>query len=116
MGVVSADAAPSRNHPTAGFRMKCPFASSFLWDRARFRGPDLGRVLGDGAIAGELPGAGDIQNRFVRPRIALCVEFAKPLIRIEVRFEVGEVHVVVAMLKQRVMNGGENPWLIVTEI
>src|SRR5260370_24886591 len=108
MGVVSADAAPSRNHPTAGFRVKCPFASSFLWDRARFRVPDLGRVLGDGAIAGELPGAGDIQNRFVPPRIALCVEFAKPLIRISVRSAVGVVQVVVDMLKQRVMTWGEN--------
>jgi hypothetical protein len=40
--------------------------------------------LGDGVIAGEFSGAGDVQHRLARPSIAICVEFAKPLIRIEI--------------------------------
>src|SRR6266478_1386721 len=83
-----------------------------LWDRARFRVPDLGRVLGDCPVAGELAGAGDIQNCFARPSIAVCVEFAKTLIRIKIGLEVRQMHVVVAMRKQRVVNGSENPRLI----
>ena len=35
--------------------------------RARLCMPDISRILGDGAVARELAGAGDVEDRFVRP-------------------------------------------------
>src|SRR5207245_2837829 len=42
---------------------------------ARLCIPDVGRILGDGAITGELPGTGDIQDRLTRPSRQVGVQF-----------------------------------------
>src|SRR5207247_1646009 len=65
--------------------------------RARFRVPNLGGVLRNGAVARKLSGAGYVQNRLTHPSVRVCVELAEPLIGIEIRPEIRQKHVVVAM-------------------
>src|SRR5215475_7487175 len=89
---------------------------SSLEYRAGFDVPNLGRVLGNGAVARKFSGAGDIQNGLARPSVRIRIEFAKPPIRIEIGFKISQMHVVVAMHKQRIMNGGKNPGLIAAEM
>src|SRR5271166_2463628 len=100
--------------PAKGEMVMC--ADPSLCYRAGFCVPNLGSVLGDRAVAREFPGAGDIQNRFPRPSVAVRVEFAEPLIRREIGFEVRQVHVVVPVRQQRVAQRGKDPGLVVAEI
>jgi hypothetical protein len=53
---------------------------------------------------------------FLAHPVAVCVKFSKPLIRVEIGFEIGEMHVVVAVCQQRVMDGCENPRLIAAQV
>jgi hypothetical protein len=59
--------------------------------------------------AGELAGAGDIQNRHPRPSVAVRVQFAEPLIRREIGSEVRQVHVMVPIPQQRIEQRGKDP-------
>src|SRR3954469_23222151 len=70
---------------------------------ARIRIPNFGRVLGNGSVAGEFAGSGNIQYRLTRPFVSVGVEIAKPLIRLEIGFEVRQMHVMVAMSQQRLI-------------
>ena len=45
-----------------------------LRHRTRLHVPDVRRVLGDGAIAGELSGAGHVQDRLARPSLRILVQ------------------------------------------
>src|SRR5215469_15138571 len=78
--------------------------------------PDLGRILGNRSVARELSRTGDIQNRLARPCMRIRVECAKPLIRVEVGFEVRQMHVVVAVRHQRIVNGSKNSRLEAADI
>src|SRR5947209_15080612 len=69
------------------------------WARSRI--PNFGGVLGDGSVAGEFAGSGNVQYRLARPFVSVGIEIAKPLIRLEVGFEVRQMHVMVAMRQQR---------------
>src|SRR5262245_39153016 len=82
----------------------------------RFRAPDLGSVLGDRAIARELAGSGHVEDRLAGPRWRVGVEREQARVRLEVRPEVGEVHVVIAVAEQRVAQGGEHPGLVAAEV
>jgi hypothetical protein len=75
------------------------YSVSALKQRTRLRVPDLSRVLSNGAVARKFPGAGDIQNRPVRPSIRVRIELAEPLIRIGIGPEIRQMHVVVAVRK-----------------
>src|SRR5271157_921892 len=99
--------------PASGEMVIGGFSSSH---RTGFCVPDLAGVLGDRAIAGELPGAGDIQNRLPRPSVAVRVQFTEPLIRREIGFEVRQVHVVVSIRQQRIKQRGKEPRFVAAEI
>src|SRR5215470_8752568 len=49
-----------------------------LAHRARLGAPDLGGVLGDGAVARERPGAGDVLDRPARPFLGIRVGLEQP--------------------------------------
>src|SRR5215472_17421418 len=49
-----------------------------LWHRTGLRVPNLGGILGDRAIAGELPGTGDVEDGFARPLMLVGVQFGQP--------------------------------------
>src|SRR6266446_5004522 len=87
-----------------------------LWHRARFGVPNLRGVLGDRAVARKFPGAGDIQNGLARPFAGVRIELAQPLIRVEIGSEIRQMHVVIAMRKQRIMNGTKNSGLIAAKV
>src|SRR5438105_5918794 len=74
-----------------------------LWHRARFGIPDLVRILRNGAVAGELSRAGDVQDRLAHPSVTAIIQLAKRLIRFEIRLQIRQMHVVIAMREQRVM-------------
>src|SRR5208337_4230799 len=63
---------------------------SFSWRRTRLHSPDFGGMFGDCVVAGELPPAGHVQDGLARPRVAVGVQRGQPLVRLEIRFEVGQ--------------------------
>ena len=71
--------------------------------------PDLPVVLGDRAVGRELAGAGDVEDRLLRPLVGRPVELRHALLRIDEAAQVGEVHVVVAVLEQPADDRAENP-------
>src|SRR5262245_39182572 len=79
-----------------------------LRDGTRLRVPDGGRVLGDGAVAGELSRAGHIHNGLARPGVRVGVQLDQPPVRVQVGLEVRQVHVVVAVRQERVAQGGKD--------
>src|SRR5215831_4067959 len=91
--------------PVCRPEVKPSFVQIPLSYRTRLRVPDLLRVLRDRAVAGEPPGAGDVEDRFARPPLRVCIDPAKLSIRVEIGFEVREMHVMVAMGQQRVVEG-----------
>src|SRR6516162_4606529 len=78
--------------------------------------PDLGGILGDRAIARELPGTGDIEDGFARPLMLVGVQVGQPVIRLEIGAEVGKMHEVITSCQQRVMQRSENPGFKAAEI
>ncbi len=74
---------------------------TFLWDRTGLCVPNLARTLGDGAVAGEFLGAGDVQDGFARPPLAVRIELAEPPVRVEIGLQVRQMHIVVALRQQR---------------
>src|SRR5262245_58076377 len=47
---------------------------TYLRNRARLRVPDVGRVLGDGAVTGELSRAGHVQDGLARPGVRVGIQ------------------------------------------
>ena len=78
--------------------------------------PDVGRVLGDGAVAGELARAGHIQDGLARPGVRVGIQLDQPLVRLQVGLQVRQVHVVVAVRQQRVAQRREDARLIAAEV
>src|SRR5262245_36082103 len=76
--------------------------SIWLAHRRRFRAPDVSCVFRNGAIAGELPGPGDVVDGLRGPRWPVAVERRHLLLRLHVTRQVGEVHVEVALGQERV--------------
>src|SRR6266404_873438 len=84
------------------------------WTRLDF--PDFRRVLGNGAVAGELPGAGDIQNGLACPGVGVAIQVAQPLVRFEIRFQICQVQVVVPVLEESIEQWSKDAWLLGTEV
>src|SRR5215510_11755435 len=93
-----------------------PTPRSRLLDGTSGGPPDLRRVLGDGAIAGELSRAGDVQDGLVRPAALVRVELDQPTVGLEVGSEVGQMHVVVAVGEERVAQGLGDAGLVRAEM
>src|SRR5262249_47578757 len=45
--------------------------------------PDVGGILGDGAVAGEPPGAGHVQDRLAGPSLPIRIQLAQAPVRLE---------------------------------
>src|SRR5215469_4004841 len=69
---------------------------------ARFRVPDAGCILGDRAVAGEFSGAGYVQDGFARPGVLVGVQLDEPLVGLQIRLQVRQVHVKIPMRQQAV--------------
>jgi hypothetical protein len=51
--------------------------------------------------------AGDIEDRLVGPFVAIAVERANRPVRLQIGFQIGKVHVMVAMRQQRIRERGK---------
>src|SRR5688572_33125709 len=71
--------------------------SSLLWHWTSLYVPDVGCVLGDGAVAGEFSRARYIQDGFPSPLVRVGVQRAQPLVSVKVRPQVRKVHIVIAV-------------------
>src|SRR5580658_8872441 len=91
-------------------------SASVLRHRAWLHSPDLAGIFGDGAIARKLSGRRDIQNGFARPLVAVRVEFAQSLLRLDVRRQVRQMHVVIALGQKRAAQRLEKTGLVATEM
>jgi hypothetical protein len=76
----------------------------------------MGRILSNRAVAREFTGACNVQDRIAGPTIAIGVKITEALIRVDIGFEICEVHVVVAMLQQRIMYRSKDTRLVAAEV
>jgi hypothetical protein len=79
-----------------------------LFGQKWFGVPNLFGVLGDGAVAGEPAGRGDVQDHLACPRRLVGIQFPQPLMGLSVAGEVGQMPVVVAVLQQCIEDGRED--------
>src|SRR5213083_1907807 len=86
------------------------------WHGAGFRLPDVSRVFGDGAVAGKLPGAGDIKDGLACPSVTVRIQSDQPLVRLEIGLEIRQMHVVVSIRQERVAQRTEDTRLIAAEV
>ena len=75
---------------------------SWLRHRAWFHFPDVVRILSDRPVTRKPARIRNIQNRFTRPIVGLCVQFHQPTVCIKVSPQVSQVHVEVALRQKRV--------------
>src|SRR6478736_6869381 len=73
-----------------------------LRNRACLCLPDVACIFGNCSIAGEFSGASDIQDRLAGPSRRVGIEIAELLIRLKIRLEIRQMHVVVAVSQKRV--------------
>src|SRR5215472_1013974 len=73
-----------------------------------FHLPDGIRVFDDRTVRRELTRTRDIQNSLACPRVRVAIQLHNPVVCLEIRRQVSQVHVVVAMRQQKVTKGGEN--------
>src|SRR5262249_49968459 len=78
--------------------------------------PDLAGVLGDRAIAREFSGAGDVQDGLASPSFRVAVKLTKSIACFNVRFQVSQVHVVVALGEQHFPNRLEDARLVPAKV
>src|SRR5690349_11979950 len=90
--------------------------SSHLRHWARRRIPDVGGILSDRSIAREFARTGDIHNRLPRPAVAVRVKRAQGLVRLQIRLQISQMHVVVTVLEQGVVQRRKNALLVLAEI
>src|SRR5271165_7346047 len=80
-------------------------------NRAGFGVPDLPGILADRAIGGEPAAAGDIDDCPGSPsRGILAVERADALLGLNVTAQIGQVHVVISMRQERLVNRFVEAW------
>ena len=73
-----------------------------LQHRTRLRLPNLSRILGNCAVARKLAAAGDVQDRFLRPCAGIGIQCAEPVLRLAIRSQIGQVHIVVAVFEEHI--------------
>jgi len=64
-----------------------------LANGARLRVPDLASILGDSTVARKFSRTSHIQDGPTRPFLGVGVEFDEPVISIQIRCEIGQMHV-----------------------
>ena len=94
--------APGNNAPIGGlkigngeadrypflFRQPWAFLRVSLLHRTWFRLPNLGRILGNSAVARKLATAGDVQNGSFGPRAGITIQRAEPVLRLAIRCQI----------------------------
>src|SRR5271156_4413048 len=124
--------AGARNIPSAGeprppattWALVCrPAAKSFhlagtgfLEHWAWFHLPNLTGVFRNRAIARKLPGAGNVQDCFLRPCAGFGIERTDPVLGVAIRGQVRQVHVVIALSQKRIAQGSEHSWFVAAEV
>src|SRR5260370_35261172 len=88
----------------------------FLEHWAWFHLPNLACVFRNRAIARKLPGAGDVQNCFLRPCAGFGIERTEPFLCLAIRGQVRQVHVVIALGQKRIAQGSEYSWFVAAEV
>ena len=73
-------------------------------------------VFGNGPVAGEPAGRGDVQDHLACPRRLVGIQFPQPLMGPSVTGEVGQMPVVVAVLQQRIEDGREDAGFVSAEM
>src|ERR1700736_3000836 len=73
------------------------FLGYWVW----FRLPNVGCVFSNGAVARKLSGACYVQNRFMCPCAGISIQRAEPFMRLAIRRKVRQVHVVIAITRDR---------------
>src|SRR5215470_3803755 len=84
--------------------------------RTRLCIPDLGGILGNRAVARKFAGAGNVQDGLARPSVDVGVQLSQPVVRLEIGFQVCQVHVVVSVGQQRIPYRSEDAGLVAAEI
>jgi hypothetical protein len=84
--------------------------------RARLRLPNLGGILGDRVVAGEFPGARHVQGGFARPSVLIGVQRGQPLVRLDIGFKVGQVHVMISVRQERIPRRSKDAGLVAAEM
>jgi hypothetical protein len=69
---------------------------SSLFGQTWFGVPNPPDILGNGAVAGEPAGCGEVQDHLAGPRRLVGIQFPQPLMGLRVAGEVGQMPVVVA--------------------
>src|SRR5215813_661880 len=89
---------------------------SFSTHRARLGVPDLRCVFPDGAVAGKAVRASYIDNRFAGPTIRVRIKLSDLALSLQIRFEVGQMHIVVAVIQERVPDRAKDPRLVAAKV
>src|SRR5215469_4950025 len=89
---------------------------SSLWYRTGFGVPDLGGILRDRPVARELARTRHIQYCLARPFVSVGIQLGQPVVGLKIRSEIREMHVVVAMCYQCIVNRSEYAGFIAAEI
>src|ERR1700683_5205249 len=97
---------------------KCvhPSETVFLDYWAWFHLPNLACIFRNRAIALKLSGAGDVQDGFLRPCARIGIERAEPILRLAVRGQVRQIHIVIALIQKHIAQGSEYSWFIEAEV
>src|SRR5580700_5327928 len=93
-----------------------PATALFLGYWAWFHLPNLACVFRNRAIARKLPGAGDVQDCFLRPSAGFGIERAEPFLCLAIRGQICQVYIMIALSQKRIAQGSEYSWLIAAEV
>src|SRR5580704_5259845 len=93
-----------------------PATALFLGYWAWFHLPNLSRVFRNRAIARKLPGAGDVQDCFMRPSAGIGIERAEPVLCIAIRGQISQMHIVIALGQKRIAQRSKNSRFITAEV
>src|SRR5262249_13369061 len=85
-------------------------------NRTGFGMPNFVGVFSDRAIARETVGASHVDDRFVRPTVRICVKPSNPPLNLQIRFEVGQVHIVVTVMQKSIPDRPKNSRFIATKM
>jgi len=87
-----------------------------LGDRTWLSFPNLASIFKDGAVAGKLTGARDVDNGLFRPALPVSIKAAHSFMGLTVRLEIGQMQVMVAVREKGFVNRIEDPRLMAVEL
>jgi hypothetical protein len=97
--------------------MKCLLRSiqtAIHWDG--FNVPNIGGILGDRPIAGELTGAAHVNNGLAHPSVVVLIQRANRGLRLSVDRQIGQVQIIIAVCQERGTQRVEDSWFAWAEV